>query len=146
MLHRLVVWIVACGFCLLSSAAASDVRQSLERIRRAQAAAEVGEIVKIGREIADEIFMAPAPPPRLTATVVGLFRKAEALNGGALSAEDAGRVGRLYLMLSEAYADVAKRYLDRSVRETGDPEERVALGNAELYLGNPGAARRGGLK
>lgn len=134
----IVVWGMA-----ISAAAAPP---ALERIAQAQSTANVEEIVKIAREIADEILSVSAAPHRLTATVVGLYRKAEALKAAALTAEDAGRLGRLYLALSESYASEAKRYLARSVKETGNLEDRVALGNAELYLGNAAAARREYLK
>lgn len=134
------------SLCILavfpSPAGADSASGSLERIARAHATSNVAEIMKIARELADEILTAPEAPWRVTATVVGLYRKAEALEAGVLSAEDAGKLGRLYLALSESYADEAKRYLERSVQKTNDPEERVALGNAHLYLGNAAAARR----
>ena len=122
------------------------VAASVERINRAQASSNAPEIVKIAREFADEILAAHEAPRRVTAAVVGLFRKAEALQAESITPKDAGRIGRLYLMLSESYADAAKRYLERSVPETGKESERVALGNAYLYLGRPKDARREYLK
>lgn len=119
---------------------------SAEQITRAQSLSDVKEIMKIARELAEEILTAPLAPPRVTATVVGLYRKAEALDPKALTAEDAGRLGRMYLLLSESYADEAKRYLERSVGETENPDDLVALGNVELYLGDAASARRDYLK
>ena len=122
------------------------VAASVERIGRAQASSNATEIVKIAREFADDILAAREAPRRATAAVVGLFRKAEALEAESITPDDAGRIGRLYLMLSESYADSARRYLERSVSETGNESDRVALGNAYLYLGRPADARREYLK
>lgn len=130
----------------LAAAATWAVSDSLERLVWAQGSADVGQIVKIARDFADEILAAPEAPKRVTSAVIGLYRKAEALEAESITPEDAGRLGRLYLMLSESYADSAKRYLERSVLQTDNEAERVALGNAFLYLGDPAAARREYLK
>ena len=120
--------------------------RALGQVRAAQSSSDAAGIVKIARELADEILAAREAPWRVTAVVVGLYRKAEALRPEVLTAEDAGRIGRLYLLLSESYADVASRYLERAVRESGAHEDRVAFGNALLYVGDAASARREYLK
>lgn len=132
--------ITAACFSLFVLASSQD--QALDRLRQAQSSSRPDEILKIARQFADEILTAKRVPGRLTAAVVGLYRKAEALKPDAIEADDAGRIGRLYLLLSESYADEAKIYLERTVAQTGRPEDRVALGNALLYLGDAGGARR----
>lgn len=104
------------------------------------------EIVKIARKNADKIMVAHGVSARQISDVIGWYRKAEAIQAESLTAEDAGRLGQLYLKLSESYADLAKRYLERSIAQTGSEEDRVALGNALLYLGDASAARREYLK
>lgn len=127
-------------------AAADKSRAEHPRIAAALAESSAPEVVKIGREIADEILRMADTEPRITAQVLGLFRKAEALDPGVLTPDDAGRVGRLYLRLSESYADEARTYLTRSLAGRDREDERVALGNALLYLGDAAGARREYLK
>ncbi len=138
-------YLVASILILVAShvhASASSKDQALEKIMSAQSSADADQIVKIARQLADDISMAPRASPRVTAFVIGLFRKAETLKPETIQAEDARRIGRLYLSLSESYADVAIRYLERTANETADPEDRVALGNARMYVGDAEGARR----
>lgn len=114
----------------------------LEEIARARESSNPSEIVKIAAKFADEIVAAPEVSRRLISAAIGLYRKAEALNPQALTADDASRVGRMYLLLSESYADVARRYLERAVKEEDREEDHVALGNALLYLGEAALARK----
>lgn len=114
----------------------------MEQITAARASSNPDEILKIARQLADELITAPRASGRVTAFVLGLFRKAEALQAESITADDMRRMGRMYLMLSESYADVASGYLERAVLRSGEPEDRVAWGNALMYIGDVGAARR----
>ncbi|MBI4178676.1 hypothetical protein HY522_04515 [bacterium] len=117
-----------------------------ERLEAALAGPSAAVVVKITREIAEEIMKAPEGQARRLAVAIGLFRKAEALDPESLTADDAGRLGRMYLMLSESYADAAKRYLTRALERRERESDRVALGNALLYMGDAAGARREYLK
>ena len=141
-MDRLPCLLISLWMSLTVAHAGSNSGAPMDQILSAQASHSAADIVKIARELADDIVTGREAPWRVTAAVVGLYRKAEALEAESITAEDAGRLGRLYLLLSESYADEAKRYLERSVRESGRLEERTALGNALLYLGDAAGARR----
>jgi len=146
-------FLIGIGLIFVSVASADErarIRQTpavgIEEIRSAQAASNASEIMKIARELADEIGVNRRSTDRVIATAIGLYRKAEAIDPESLDAADAGRLGRLYLRLSESYADVASRYLARATAGNGNLEDHVALGNALLYLGSASEARREYLK
>lgn len=125
-----VITVMCCGVLICPVAAAPVWMES----------SDPDMILRDARRSADAALDPRLPDTSLPpiADIVGMFVKAETLDAKRLTAEDAGRLGRLYLQMSPAYADRALAYLELAA---DNPANRTALGNAWLYMNDPERAK-----